>query len=47
VNDTEREQWVNNDEGLYLWWQRSKQPITKFVKQHRKELDEHIKKCLA
>lgn len=28
MNNTEREQWIDNDEGLYNWWKGSKNPIT-------------------
>lgn len=43
LNDDERRQWVLNDEGLYLWWQRSRQPIKAFIWAHRAELDSAIK----
>lgn len=43
MNDTEREEWVNNDEGLYLWWKSSRVGITTFIRQNRKEIDQAIK----
>ena len=27
MNNTERSQWIDNDEGLYNWWKSSKKPI--------------------
>ena len=27
MNNTEREQWIDNDEGLYNWWKSSKKPV--------------------
>ena len=39
INDNDREDWVNNDEGLYNWWQRSGVGITTFVRRHRQEID--------
>ena len=46
VNDDERENWVLNDEGLYLWW-ISRDPdekhLRRFVKAHRSEIDAVIR----
>lgn len=42
MNDSEREQWVNNDEGLYNWWKSSRQPIRTFVRENRDELTKII-----
>jgi len=39
VNDTEREQWVDNDEGLYLAWRSSSQPKRRFIREHRGQID--------
>jgi len=38
MNDGDREEWVNNDEGLYSWWRSSGKGITVFVRQNRAEL---------
>ena len=38
LNDADREQWINNDEGLYNWWKRSGLPMRKFIKANREEL---------
>ena len=43
MNDTEREQWVDNDEGLYLMWHGSCIGSKRlFVRKHRQEIDEVI-----
>lgn len=39
MNDQEREQWINNDEGLYLEWRRSRKGITTFIRENRQEID--------
>jgi len=45
-NDKERELWVNNDESLYHWFQRSRQGLTRFVREHRKEIDSYVDRSL-
>lgn len=42
MNDTEREEWIKNDEGLYCWWRGSRQPLRKFVRENRPEIDRSI-----
>lgn len=43
MNDTEREDWVRNDEGLYNMWRRSRLSMRAFVKKkNRKFIDEII-----
>lgn len=42
MNNTEREQWIDNDEGLYNWWKRSKLSKRKFIQESRAEIDEAI-----
>ena len=27
MKNTEREQWIDNDEGLHNWWKSSKKPV--------------------
>lgn len=44
MNDQNREQWIDNDEGLYDWWRRSGLSKKSFVRKHRKEIDEVIRK---
>ena len=46
-NDEERRLWVLNDEGLYSWWKQSRQPLKKFIKDYRKELDDCIERSLS
>lgn len=46
MNDRERAQWIDNDEGLYLWWRRSGMSKSAFIKTHRKELDDAINPVL-
>lgn len=38
MNDQDRKQWVQNDEGLYRWWLSTRQGITTFVRENRAEL---------
>jgi len=47
LNDTEREQWVLNDEGLYNWYQSECCTMLTFIRVHRAELDELILAALA
>jgi hypothetical protein len=39
INDKDRAQWVDNDEGLYLWWRQSKQSKARFIRENRQEID--------
>lgn len=43
LNDEDRRQWVENDEGLYLWcrdWMsQTKRSKRQFIREHRDELD--------
>lgn len=32
------EQWVDNDEGLYLWWKSTRLPKRQFVRVYREKL---------
>jgi hypothetical protein len=47
LNDHEREQWINNDEGLYDWWQRSRCSMRQFIRENREELDSLILAALS
>lgn len=40
MNDDDRENLVNNDEGLYDMWKRSGLSMRKFVRKHRRTIDE-------
>ncbi len=42
MNDYDRAQWVDNDEGLYNWWHRSGQPKSVFIREHRVAIDKVI-----
>ena len=46
MNNRERELWIANDEGLYLWQRRSKQSMRAFIRENREELDRYINKVL-
>jgi hypothetical protein len=47
IDDHERELWVNNDEGLYRWYQqesrRMKGGMRAFIKRNRAEIDAAIR----
>lgn len=42
LNDDERDQWIDNDEGLYRWWKSSRQSKRAFIRENRAELDRLI-----
>lgn len=43
MNDKDRSQWVNNDEGLYLVCKRSKMSESRWIKENRALIDEVAK----
>ena len=43
MNNTERENWVLNDEGLYNDWKRSRKSMAVYLRINRESLDEYIK----
>lgn len=45
INDQDRGEWINNDEGLYLLWKRSRKSKKTFIKENRGLLDEIIIGC--
>lgn len=47
MNDTEREQWVLNDEQLYTWWQSCKVSMRAFIRENRALLTAYINKQLS
>lgn len=47
MNNNERENWINNDEGLYLWKRSTRLSMREFIKQNRDELDALIRKALG
>ena len=42
LNDSDREEWVRNDEGLHNMWKRSRLSMRKFVRENRAVLDSII-----
>lgn len=42
LNDQDRAQWIDNDEGLYCWWQASHQSKSAFIRANRAALTEAI-----
>ena len=42
MNNNDREQWVNNDEGLYVMYKRSKQNMRSFIKTNKEMIDRVI-----
>lgn len=46
LSNADREQWIDNDEGLYLWWQSSRQSKRTFIRENRAEIDAAIKRVL-
>lgn len=47
MNDTERRNWVNNDEGLYNWWKSTRLSLTAFIRENRKEIDAAINPVIS
>lgn len=45
INDNDRGEWIDNDEGLYLLWKRSRKSKKTFIKENRGLLDEIIIGC--
>ena len=43
INDNDRTQWVDNDEGLYRAWRASRQPKRAFVRANRASIDAVIR----
>ncbi len=46
MNNTERQMWINNHEGLYRWWKASKLSMRDFIKFNRPSIDETIRLAL-
>ena len=46
LNDHDRAQWIDNDEGLYNWWRSSGQSKRSFIRENRAELTEIINRAL-
>jgi hypothetical protein len=43
MNNDERSQWIDNDEGLYNWWRSSRMSKRAFIKENRDEIDAAIR----
>lgn len=46
MNNQDREQWIDNDEGLYDWWKSSRKSKREFIKENREEIDTAINAVL-
>lgn len=46
LNDKDRAQWIDNDEGLYNWKRSTRLSMREFIKQNRAVIDEHINRLL-
>lgn len=46
MNDTDRSQWIDNDEGLYDWWKSTRLSKREFIRQNRAEIDAAIRPVL-
>ena len=46
MNDRERAEWIDNDEGLYDWWRRSRQSKRQFIRENREAIDAAIRPVL-
>lgn len=42
LNDGDRRQWIDNDEGLYNWQRSSRQPMAAFIRENKREIDRLI-----
>lgn len=46
LNDNDRAQWIDNDEGLYCWWRSSRLSKREFIRQNRAEITAAIRHVL-
>jgi len=42
LNDRDRAQWIDNDEGLYNWKRSTRLSMHAFIREHRADIDEAI-----
>lgn len=42
MNDTDRAQWIDNDEGLYNWWRSSRLSKKAFINANRAAITEAV-----
>jgi hypothetical protein len=43
LNDDDRRQWIDNNEGLYLWHRRTGLSVRAFIRANREEIDAIIR----
>lgn len=43
INDTDRAQWIDNDEGLYCLWRSARQPKRQWIRENRDFIDSVIR----
>jgi hypothetical protein len=46
MNNTERAQWIDKDEGLHNWWFLSGKSKGVFIRENKDDLDKAIKKVI-
>jgi hypothetical protein len=46
LTDSDRADWIDNEEGMYLWWKESRLSKREFVRKHRAEIDEIIARVM-
>ena len=46
LNDSERRNWIDNDEGLYNWWRSSRQSKRQFIIDNKADIDACILRVL-
>ena len=46
MNNSEREMWIQNDEGLYRWWKSTRLSMRKFIQEYKVEIDTAIDSVL-
>lgn len=46
LTNADREEWINNDEGLYNWQRRSRQSMRAFIKANKAEIDAAVCRVL-
>lgn len=47
MTNTERSQWIDNDEGLYNWWRSSRQSKAQFIRDNHAEIDAAIERMTS
>jgi hypothetical protein len=47
MNDSDRAQWIDNDEGLYRWWLDSELSKRAFIRANRAEITRVINEVLS